>query len=93
VEFWSREPKARAPLMFWYKVAKTARWQSLNDVRRTFGHADVVKVGSGRSTVVFNIAGNNYRLITAIRYDRSTIYILRVLTHAEYSRGKWKEEL
>lgn len=79
--------------MFWYKVANTARWLSLTDTRQTFRHADVVKVGSGRSTVVFNIAGNKYRLITAIHYDRKTIYILRVMTHAEYSREKWKEEL
>ena len=79
--------------MFWYKVTKAARWRSLGDTRRTFGHADVVKVGSDRTAVVFNIGGNKNRLIAAIHYDRSAVYVLRVLIHREYSRDKWKEEL
>ena len=79
--------------MFWYKVTKVARWRSLSDTRRTFGHADIVRVGSGRTAVVFNIGGNNHRLITAIHDDRNTVYVLRVLAHREYTRGKWKEEL
>ncbi len=74
--------------MFWYKVTKVARWRSLGDTRRTFGHADIVKVGSGRTAVVFNIAGNKYsqyKLIAAIHYDRETVYVLRVLAHREYT--------
>jgi mRNA interferase HigB len=42
---------------------------------------------------VFNIAGNKYRLVTAIHYNRQIVYTLRVMTHAEYSRDKWKEQL
>ncbi len=79
--------------MFWYKVTKAAKWRNLGDTRSTFGHADIVRVGSGRTAVVFNIGGNKYRLITAIHFDRETVYLLRVLTHREYNRGKWKEEL
>ena len=79
--------------MLWYKVTKAARWQNLGDTRRTFGYADAVKVGSGRTAVVFNVGGNKYRLIAAIHYDRGTVYVLRVLTHREYSRSMWKEEL
>jgi len=40
---------------------------------------------------VFNIAGNKYRLIVAIHYNRKKIYIRHVLTHAEYSRGHWRK--
>jgi len=79
--------------MFWYKVTKAAKWRNLGDTRSTFGHADIVRVGSGRTVVAYNIGGNKYRLITAIHFDRETVYVLRVLTHKEYTRGKWKEEL
>ncbi len=71
--------------MHWYGVAKRARWQSLVEAREDFPHADVV----GPFTV-FNIGGNKYRLVTAIKYRWQVIYIRHVLTHAEYSREKWK---
>ena len=79
--------------MFWYKVTKAAKWRNRGDARSTFGHAGIVRVGSGRTAVVLNIGGNKSRLIAAIHFDRETVYVLRVLTHKEYTRGKWKEEL
>ena len=42
---------------------------------------------------VFNICGNKYRLITAIKYRWRTVYMLRFLTHAEYDKEKWKNQL
>lgn len=93
VQFWSREPRARIALAHWYKITKTARWKNIFEVRRTFGHADSVKVGSGNSVIVFNVGGNKYRLIAAVHYDRGRVFVLRVLTHAEYDAGAWKEEL
>lgn len=42
---------------------------------------------------VFNICGNDFRLITAIHYDRRAVFVLRFLTHAEYSKNTWKQEL
>jgi len=41
--------------------------------------------------IVFNIGGNNYRLITSIHFNRAKVYIRHVLTHAEYDRGDWRE--
>ncbi len=93
VDFWETEPRARSPLTHWYAVTKAARWSTFADLRRTFGHADLVKVASGNTVTVFNVGGNNYRLVCAIHYNRLTVYVLRVMTHAEYDRGKWKEEL
>jgi mRNA interferase HigB len=40
---------------------------------------------------VFNIAGNKFRLIVAIHYNRKKVYIRHALTHAEYSRGHWRK--
>jgi mRNA interferase HigB len=69
----------------WYHLARKATWRNLSEVRQTFRHADVV----GDKTV-FNIKGNDYRLITHIRYDTGIIYIKHLLTHAEYDKGAWK---
>lgn len=91
--YWERNPQAKSGLLHWHMLAMAARWTSLQDVRATFPHADGVPVKSGRTVVVFNIAGNKWRLITAIHYNRQLLFTLMVLTHAEYSRGKWKEML
>ena len=86
---------ARAALSLeqWRIIAKEAAWQSLAQVRATYAGADAVRVKSGRVATVFNIAGNRFRLVTAIHYNRELIFILRFLTHAEYSQGNWKEQL
>jgi mRNA interferase HigB len=41
---------------------------------------------------VFNIGGNKYRLIVKIRYQRQRIYVIHVLTHQDYDKGKWKND-
>ena len=91
--YWQRNPQAESGLLYWHKLAKKSRWACLQDVRATFPHADAVEVSSGRRVVVFNIAGNKYRLITALHYNRQLAFTLMVLTHAEYDRGKWKDVL
>ena len=93
VKFCERNPQARPGLQSWHKAAKMARWTCLQDVRTMFPHADAVIVASGKPVVVFNIAGNKYRLITAIHYNTQKIFTLFLLTHAEYSREKWKDAL
>lgn len=80
-----RHVELEAPLDVWYRIAKRAAWANLADVRKTFVSADAV----GKWTV-FNIKGNNFRLITEINYRGQRIYIRCVLTHAEYDREKWK---
>jgi len=82
----------RPKVEFWYSVAKAARWRTLAETRASFRHADQVTVESGRTVTVFNL-GDAYRLITAIHYNKERIYILRVLTHAEYDKGTWKDTL
>ena len=93
MEFGERHADAAEPLDRWYRIAREAEWASLGDVRIAFPHADLVKVASGKPVTVFNVAGNKYRLVTAIHYNRQIVYTLRVMTHAEYSKGKWKEQL
>jgi mRNA interferase HigB len=88
-----RYPKADAPLQNWMRLTLSAAWKHLVDTRKTFPHADEVKVKSGRTVTIFNIGGNDFRLITAIHYDRRKIFVLDFLTHAEYSKQVWKNRL
>jgi mRNA interferase HigB len=63
------------------------------DLRRLFRSADQVRAGSDKLVVVFNICGNDYRLICAIHYNTGKVFLLRFLTHAEYDKDRWKAEL
>jgi mRNA interferase HigB len=71
--------------MNWYRITKKADWTSLTEVRFDFAHADIV----GRRTV-FNIHGNDYRLIARVNYKTKRVFILHILTHSDYSKGGWK---
>ena len=92
-EFWQLHSDAEGWLTAWYAIARAAQWQSLIDVRQIYGHADPVKVRSGRIVTVFNVCGNKYRMVVAIHYNTGLIYVLMLLTHDEYSKGAWKELL
>ena len=74
------------PLDTWFRIAKKAKWNSLAEIRQTFPSTDGVE-----GYTVFNIKGNEYRLITRINYRTGRIFIREVLTHGEYDRGSWKK--
>jgi mRNA interferase HigB len=93
LEMARKHPNASPYLEGWRKAVRSARWRNLVDVRRLYASADNVKVASGRVVVVFNAGGNNYRLIAALHYNRQIVFVLRFLTHAEYSKDHWKNEL
>lgn len=93
VDFAKSHADAATPLQAWDKAAHRARWSDIREVRQVFPHADAVTVASGNTVTVFNMGGNKYRLITAIHYNRFKVFILRILTHKEYSRNTWKENL
>lgn len=80
--FWERYPDSEQVLRAWYQDAKQANWKSPADIRRTYANASIV----ANNRVVFNIRGNNYRLICAINYDYGLIYIRFVGTHSEYDQ-------
>jgi mRNA interferase HigB len=92
-DFAGRHPDSAGALERWYRVARKARWQSLHDVRTVYPHADLVRVASGHEVTVFNVGGNRYRLVTAIHYNAQRVYVLCLMSHAQYSKGSWKETL
>jgi len=71
---------AEEPLKAWYAEAKAASWHHPADVKAKYGSASVLK----DNRVVFNIAGNKYRLVVKIHYNTSIAYIRFVGTHAQY---------
>jgi mRNA interferase HigB len=92
-EFIAAQATAKSSLEGWLKVTQEASWASFPALRETYRSADLVTVASGRSVVVFNISGNQYRLITAIHFNTGKVFVLKFLSHAEYSKDRWKDDL
>ena len=94
VQFGADHADAASALAAWRQTVTAAAWASPADVRRTYGSADpAVPVASGRRVVVFNIRGNRYRLVAGVDYRMGIVNVLRVMTHEEYSRNRWKDVL
>jgi len=92
-EYWQSHREAEASLRTWAQQTGAAQWKNFAQVRMTFPSADLVTVASGRTVVVFNVAHNRYRLIAALHYNTRIVYTLMIMTHKEYDRGAWKEQL
>jgi mRNA interferase HigB len=86
-EFWEVHPNSEASLRNWIQTTEKAVWNDIQDVRKDFPHADMVG-----NCKIFNIGGNNYRLITKINFLRKIVYIRSIMTHAEYDKNKWKAD-
>jgi mRNA interferase HigB len=83
-DFWSQPGRddARPALQSWYAVAANATWASPADVKAHYGNASIV----GNNRVVFNVAGNKYRLIVAFAYRVQVAYVKFIGTHADYDK-------
>ena len=80
--FWERFRDAEEPLLAWYREAEKADWASPAKVKEQYRNASIV----GDSRVVFNIKGNDYRLVVKINYGYHVVYVRFVGTHSEYDR-------
>lgn len=81
-EFGLQHTGAAAVLNEWYATTKAANWKSLADVKQTFNSVDYV----GNDHFVFNIKGNHYRLVAMIFFDKRTLFVRFVGTHAQYDK-------
>jgi len=80
--FWQKHPNAERPLRAWYALAEKASWRSPAEVKEMLGNASFI----GSNRVIFDIKGNDYRLIVLVEYRKGRIFIRFVGTHAEYDR-------
>jgi mRNA interferase HigB len=82
VTFWTRHAPARGPLSAWFAICRRAAWRSPQDVRDQFNSADFV----ADNRVIFDIGGNNYRLVARIAYSHKQLLIKWVGTHKDYDK-------
>lgn len=86
-EAYAQHPEWRSSLEAWYRITKAATWESFPSVKQTWRNVD--RVGT---CTVFDISNNKCRLISYINYKSEKVFILHILTHAEYDKDKWKND-
>jgi mRNA interferase HigB len=77
-EFWEEHPDAMGPLREWYNITEQAIWGNFAEVRNSFRHAD-----SYCDCVIYDVKGNDYRLIAIVLYQVQRVYVRHVLTHKD----------
>ena len=80
--FWESHPDAEKPLRSWYALVSRAIWKSPADIKDAYRNASF----TGNNRVVFNIKGNDYRLVVLVRYDKGLLFVKFVGTHAQYDK-------
>jgi mRNA interferase HigB len=83
----ARYPDVKKQVDDWSTTVRKANWEKLEDVRQIYRDAEAV----GNFTV-FNIKGNDYRLIVGIDYENQTVYYKYFLTHTEYDKDRWEND-
>lgn len=86
-EFWEKHSTAKAPLSDWIENVRKAEWKHFSDVKKTYNSADVFG-----DCIIFNVGGNNFRLIAKIGYRVKIVFIRFVFTHSEYDEKKWQSD-
>ena len=82
VAYYTKNPQAKTALEDWYEKTKGAEWSCFSDIKKTFNSVDSV----GNKRYVFNIKGNDFRLVVMILFTPQRVYIRFVGTHAEYDK-------
>jgi mRNA interferase HigB len=78
--FWKEYPDAEQPLLAWIDEVKKVVWRSPSDIKEMYRSASILK----NRRVVFNIKGNDYRLVVAVAYRYGAIYVKFIGTHRQY---------
>ena len=79
-EFWKKHPDAEQPLRAWYDEACEANWSQPADIKARYRSASILK----NRRIVFNIKGNDYRLVVAVAYNAGIVFVKFVGTHRAY---------
>lgn len=80
-EYWEKVPATQSNLEAWFAEATRADWKTPHDIKAKYASASILRDGR----VVFNICGNNHRMVVWINYEFSVIYIRFLGTHKEYN--------
>jgi mRNA interferase HigB len=80
--FWDKYPDSEPPLRAWYALASRANWKAPANIKEAYRNASF----TANNRVVFNIKGNDYRLVVSVRYDLGLMYVRFVGTHRQYDK-------
>lgn len=80
--FWENNQDAEQPLKSWVDEVKKATWRQPADIKNQYRSASVLK----NRRIVFNIKGNDYRLVVAVRYSQGLMFVRFIGTHRQYDR-------
>lgn len=75
-------PESKVALQDWVSKVKKSKWSCFADIKKTFNSVDNV----GNQHYVFNIKGNNYRLVVVIKFVIGFVYVRFIGTHSEYDK-------
>lgn len=90
-KFVRKHRDAQGGLAEWTRAVERADWGSIDDVRRLYPATDGgVRTNRGKLVTVFNVKGNEYRLIADIVYPARIVTVLELMSHADYSKNLWK---
>lgn len=81
-DFWAKHPQSAQPLRTWFHDAKRARWAGPAEVKARYKNASIIE----GNRIVFNIGGNDFRLVVKVHYNTGIMFIRFVGTHAQYDR-------
>lgn len=81
-DFWQKHTDCEQQLKAWFQEAERAEWSNPNEIKLAYPSASILT----ENRVVFNIKGNNYRLIVKVNYDYQMIWIRFIGTHAQYDK-------
>jgi len=81
-EFYKKHTASKGALECWFAEVKNAEWLIPADIKKKYGSADILK----DNRVVFDIKGNDYRIVVKIAYQAKIVYIRFVGTHKEYDK-------
>lgn len=81
-EYYEAHPASKAALQDWTKKVKEADWKTFDDIKKTFNSVDYV----GNQHYVFNIKGNDYRMVAVIKFTPKFVMVKFLGTHAEYDK-------
>lgn len=80
--FWEKYPDAETPLRAWYALASRTHWKTPADIKADYRNASF----TANNRVVFNIKGNDFRLVVAVRYSQGLMFVRFIGTHRQYDR-------
>jgi mRNA interferase HigB len=81
-DFWTKHPDCEQQLKSWYRETEDATWKNMNQIKKFYPSASIL----ADNRIVFNIKGNNYRLIAKVNFNYQMVWIRFIGTHAQYDK-------